>query len=116
MAEKSAICVGVIDGDTFNTNRIVRMRLARVKVPAINTPEGQYAKVLLESLILPNFITYYVVGIDNYGRSVVEVWINKTNVNDAMRAAGYREMETISCGTNTEESIRNVQKAEMSSL
>jgi endonuclease YncB( thermonuclease family) len=116
MAEKSAICVGVIDGDTFNTNRIVRMRLARVKVPSIDTPEGQYAKALLESLILPNFITYYVVSIDNYGRSVVEVWVNKTNVNDAMRAAGYREMDTISCGTNTEEGIWNTQKAKMSSL
>jgi len=33
-----------------------------------------------------------------------------------MRAAGYREMETISCETNAEESIRDVQKAEMSSL
>ena len=103
MAERSAICVGVIDGDTFNTNRIVRMRLARVNVPSTNTPEGQHAKALLESLILPNFITYYVVAIDTYGRSVAEVWVDKTNVNDAMRAAGYREMETISCGTNTEE-------------
>jgi endonuclease YncB( thermonuclease family) len=107
MAEKSAICVGVINGDTFNTNRMVRMRLARVNVPSINTPEGQHAKEFLESLILPNFITYYVVAIDNYGHSVAEVWVDKTNVNDAMRAAGYREKVTISCATNTEKSISN---------
>ena len=115
MAKRSAICVGVIDGDTFNTNRVVRMRLARVNVPSTNTLEGQQAKALLETLILPGFITYDVVARDAYGRSVAEVWVDKINVNDAMRAAGYREMETISCGTNTEERIRNAQKAEMSS-
>ena len=115
MAKRSAICVGVIDGDTFNTNRVVRMRLARVNVPSTNTLEGQQAKALLETLILPGFITYDVVARDAYGRSVVEVWVDKINVNDAMRAAGYREMETSSCGTNTEERISSAQKAEMSS-
>jgi len=116
MAKIAIICVGVINGDTFNTNRLVRMRLARVNVQSINTLEGQYAKELLESLILSKFITYDIVAEDTYGRSVVEVWVNKTNVNDAMRAAGYREMDTISCGTNTEEGIWNTQKAKMSSL
>lgn len=116
MAKRSAICLGVIDGDTFNTNRVVRMRLARVNAPSINTPEGQHAKALLEALILPNFITYNVVARDTYGRSVAEVWVDQINVNDAMRAAGYREMETSSCVTNTEEIIRNAQKAKMSSL
>jgi len=116
MAKRSAICVGVIDGDTFNTNRVVRMRLARVNVPSINTPEGQQAKALLEALILPDFITYNIVAEDAYGRAMAEVWVNKINVNDAMRNAGYREMETSYCGTNTGERIRNAQKAEMASL
>ena len=112
----STICVSVISGDTFNTNRAVRIRLARVNVPSINTLEGQYAKELLESLILSKFITYDIVTEDAYGRAVAEVWVNKINVNDAMRNAGYREMETSSCGTNTEEGIRNAKKAEMASL
>lgn len=116
MAKIAIICVGVISGDTFNTNRLVRMRLARVNVPSICTLEGQYAKELLESLILSKFITYDIVAEDAYGRSVAEVWVNKINVNDAMRNAGYREMETISCATNTEEVIRNAQKAKVSSL
>ena len=103
MANKSAICVGVVDGGTFNTNREIRIRLARVNVPSINTLEGQHAKALLESLILPSFITYNLVTRDTYGRSVAEVWVDKKNVNDVMRVAGYREMETSSCGTNTEE-------------
>jgi endonuclease YncB( thermonuclease family) len=114
--KKSTICVSVISGDTFNTNREVRMRLARVNVPSINTPEGQYAKELLESLILAKFINCDIFGEDAYGRPVVEVWVNKINVNDSMRTAGYREMETSSCGTNIEARISNAQKATMSSL
>lgn len=116
MAKIAIICVGVISGDTFNTNRLVRMRLARVNVPAIDTLEGQYAKELLESLILSKFITYDIVAEDAYGRALAEVWVNKINVNDAMRNAGYREMETSSCGKNTEKRIRNSQKVKKSSL
>ena len=112
----STICVSVISGDTFNTNRAVRIRLARVNVPSINTLEGQYAKELLESLILSKFITYDTVAEDTYGRSVAEVWVDSKNVNDAMRNAGYREMETSSCGKNTEKRIRNAQKVKKSSL
>ena len=104
-----------ISGDTFYTNRAVKMRLARVNVPSINTIEGQYAKELLESLILSKFITYNTTGEDIHGTSVVEVCVDSKNVNDAMRNAGYREMETSSCGKNTDEAIRNTQKAELSS-
>jgi endonuclease YncB( thermonuclease family) len=116
MAKIAIICVGVISGDTFNTNRLVRMRLARVNAPPINTVEGQYAKALLESLILAKFINYDIVAEDAYGRAVAEVWVDKINVNDVMRTAGYREMETSSCGTNIEARIKNAQKATMSSL
>jgi len=113
--KKSTICVGVISGDTFNTNREVRMRLARVNVPPINTPEGQYAKELLEALILAKFINCDIFGEDASGHSVAEVWVNKINVNDAMRTAGYREMETSPSGTDIEVRIGNAQKATMSS-
>ena len=111
----STICVSVISGDTFYTNRSVKMRLARVNVPSINTREGQFTKELLESLILSKFITYNTTGEDIHGTSVVEVCVESKNVNDAMRNAGYREAETSSCGMNTEEGIRNTQKTELSS-
>ena len=111
----STICVSVISGDTFYTNRSVKMRLARLKVPSINTRDGQYAKELLEALILSKFITYNIATEDTHGTSVVEVWVDSKNVNDAMRNAGYRELEASSCGKNTEEGIRNTQKAELSS-
>ena len=114
MAKVAIICVGVISGDTFNTNRLVRMRLARVNAPSINTQEGQYAKELLEALMLARFIHCDVVGTDAYGRAVAEVWVDKINVNDVMRAAGYQEMETSSSVTKIEERIENAQEATIS--
>ena len=90
MAKQPAVCTNVIDGDTFKTNVEVRIRFSRVNAPSINTPEGQKAKALLESLILSKSITYEVVARDAYGCAVAEVWVDSRNVNDAMRDAGYK--------------------------
>jgi len=90
MAKQSAICANVIDGETFDTQVRVRIRLARVNAPPISTPEGQKAKALLESLILSKPITYEIVTRGAYGSAVVGVWVDSKNVNDAMRAAGYQ--------------------------
>lgn len=90
----SRICVNVIDGHIFVTNKGVRIGLARVKAPSINTRAGRWAKELLESLILGQFITYNRVAIGAHGRSVAvvaEVYIDNKNINDVMRAAGYTE-------------------------
>lgn len=90
MARRVALCVKVIDGDTFDIDAGIRIRLARVYAPRLETPEGQEAKRLLESLILDKvIISYEVVSIDDYGRSVAEVWVDNINVNDAMRSYGY---------------------------
>lgn len=88
MVKQAAICI--IDGDTFDTDRNVRIRLARVKAPPVDTPEGQKAKRMLESLILRKAITYEPVATDTYGRTVAEVWIDSANVNDIMISYGYR--------------------------
>ena len=90
MAKQTAICARVIDGDTFDTNTGIRIRLARVYAPPVDTQRGQAAKVFLESLILNKTITYEVVAKDTYGRSVAEVWVDGKNVNDLMIAAGYK--------------------------
>jgi len=90
MTRESAKCADVIDGDTFDTNTGVRIRLQRVNAPSINTLEGQKAKKLLESLILLKIISYEIVARDTYGRAVAEVWVDSINVNDAMRNAGYK--------------------------
>lgn len=90
MVKQAAICIIVIDGDTFDTDRNVRIRPARVKAPPVNTPEGQKAKRMLASLILGKAITYERVATDTYGRTVAEVWVDSTNVNDIMISYGYR--------------------------
>ncbi len=89
MVKQSAICVLVIDGDTFVTNTEVRIRLTRVSAPPISTSRGQRAKTILESLIPNKRITYEQVAIDSYGRTLAEVWLNSTNVNDIMIRYGY---------------------------
>jgi len=110
MANTSRICVNVVDGATFITNKGARIGLARVNAPSTKTAEGRMAKELLESLVLGQFITYDRVAMRPHGRAVAavaEVWLDNKNVNDAMRAAGYREtsreMEPSSCGTKTQE-------------
>ena len=94
MASTSRLCVSVIDGNIFVTNKGDRIRLARVSAPSMKTLEGQIAKELLESLIVGQFIAYDRVAIGAHGHAVAavaEVSVNSKNVNDAMRAAGYGE-------------------------
>jgi endonuclease YncB( thermonuclease family) len=89
MARYNAICDYVKDGDTFRTNGQVWIRLARVRAPKLETAEGKKAKMILVSLILKKPIAYEKVAIDTYGRTLADVWVNITNVNDYMRAQGY---------------------------
>lgn len=90
MVKQTATCVIVIDGDTFDTNTNVRIRLTRVNTPPVTTPEGQRAKGILESLILRKVITYESSATDTYGRTLAEVWVDSTNVNDVMRSYGWQ--------------------------
>ena len=91
MAKIPAICVSVIGGDRFVTNKGIMVRLARVKAPSADTQAGRTAKELLESLLLGQFITYEVVAGGTSRRQAAEVWVKSNNANDAMRAAGYQE-------------------------
>jgi len=72
----------IIDGDTFRTAN--KIRLARVYAPEINTVDGQKAKIKLAELISGKEITYEQVG-TSYDRLVAEVWLNRQNINDAMK-------------------------------
>jgi len=91
MAKIPAICVRVIGGDRFVTNKGIMVRLARVKAPSADTQAGRTAKELLESLVLGQFIIYEVVARGTSRRPAAEVWVKSNNANDAMRAAGYQE-------------------------
>jgi len=90
MAKQVTLCVKVIDGSTFDARNGIRMRLARVNTPRIDTIGAQRAKELLEELILNNVFAYEVATIDDSGHSVAEVWVKGNNVNGIMITAGYK--------------------------
>lgn len=89
MVKQVATCAGVIDGDTFETDSKLQVRLARVYVPEITTIEGIRARNILMSMIDRRVIRYEVVARDDYGRKVCEVWVDNANVNDWMISQGY---------------------------
>ncbi len=89
MVKTIARCVLVTDGGTLRTDKLIWLRLARVKPPPMKTPGGEWAKRTLESIVLYKDIFYEPVTFDESGRIVAEVWVGGTNVNDAMLRHGY---------------------------
>ena len=89
MVKYVAVCVRVIDGDTFVTDTNVTVRLARVETPKSGTPTGDKAKIQLSDMILGKPVTYESVATDSYGRTVAEVWVDGNNINDYMRSLDY---------------------------
>ena len=89
MVKQQAICVGVVNGDTLETDSKLQIRLARVCVPEIEKIEGIRARNMLMSMIDRREINYEVVGPDKHGGCVCEVWVDNANVNDWMISLGY---------------------------
>lgn len=87
--KKTGYITEVIDGDTFKT-RFETMRLEEIDAPEIDSEGGRKAKRKLEELILNKTIEYEEKARDNYGRLIVQVWVNETNVNDEMANFIYR--------------------------
>ena len=82
---KTAYVNEVIDGDTFKISTGTVMRLEDVDAPEINSESGRKAKRKLEELILKRNIEYEEQTKDNYGRLVVQVWVDGLNVNATMK-------------------------------
>ena len=80
----TAYVTEVIDGDTFKVESGTVMRLEGVDAPEINSEGGQKAKRKLEELILNKIIGYEEQARDDYGRLIVQVWVDGINVNDEM--------------------------------
>ena len=81
---QTAFVKEVIDGDTFKISSNEVMRLEDVDAPEINSESGRKAKRELEELILNKRIEYEEQARDDYGRLIVQVWVDGTNVNDEM--------------------------------
>lgn len=90
--------VRVIDGDTFDIEEGVRVRLAGASAPEY--PEGCLsleAKGRVEELILGKEVELEVVGEDNFGRKISfvrvgDIFIDKVMIEEGLaKAAGERE-------------------------
>ena len=79
----TADVVEITDGDTFKTKFSV-IRLENVDAPELNEPGGSAAKQKLSSLISNEEIVYEEKARDKFARKIAQVWVNRTNVNDAM--------------------------------
>ena len=80
----------VRDGDSFHTTTIGEVRLVNVCAPEEGRPGYALAKSRLESLILHQRFTIKVYGRDRYGRTLADVYVSMTHVNEVQRQHGYR--------------------------
>ena len=85
--------IQILDGDTFRVARKIgsfnKIRLARVKAPKGQSKMGRTATNTLRGLIGGKTVTIRTVG-TSYDRWVAEVSYNWQNINNIMRAKGFR--------------------------
>ena len=77
----------VVDGDTIHVRSgyaIIKVRLACIDSPELKQPGGLEAKEALTTALGNNRVQLDITSIDQYGRTVAEVYVNNTNVNKAM--------------------------------
>ncbi len=94
--DTTAFVTGVIDGDTFDTDFMGRVRLADIDAPEVGEPGAAEATSSLTSLIIRRWAHLDVDdhhGTDRFGRLVAVVYVryNAThllNVNQALLKAG----------------------------
>ena len=88
----------VIDGDTvnltidlgFRMTMTANCRLAGINAPELNTEEGKASKVAL-TYMLPIDLTIQSIGLDKYGRPIVELLNGTVNYNQKMLENGWAE-------------------------
>lgn len=86
------VCVGVVDGDTIDVlvdgRESVRVRLALIDSPEKKQPFCEASKKYMSSLVYMTTVRVDVVELDQYGRTVGDVSVGKTNVCEASVRAG----------------------------
>lgn len=94
----AATLIDVYDGDTIHLDldlgfhtwrRGERYRLARINAPELKTPAGPPARDHLTQLLAAGPLTVTTSKADNYGRYLVECFVNGVNLNDQMVADGF---------------------------
>lgn len=90
--EKSYTVYRVNDGDTLRASteeEALRVRLACIDAPELKQAGGQEARRALEDLTLNKSVSLNIVDTDFFGRTVAEVYVGNTNVNEHLLAKGH---------------------------
>jgi hypothetical protein len=77
-----------IDGDTIRYGT-ARIRLQGIDTPELAEPGGQAAKERLEELLRSGTVQIVPHGMDVYGRTVADVFVDGQNVAETLRAEGF---------------------------
>jgi endonuclease YncB( thermonuclease family) len=84
--------VRISDGDSLTllvAGRPTRVRLAQIDAPERRQPYGQQAKAELSRLAFGRQARAVVVDIDDYGRTVAEVFVDGVHLNQALVRSGH---------------------------
>ena len=85
------------DGDTCTTTTGEKIRLACIDTPALKGKNAKpapamAAKYHLNGMLMGQKVGIRRITIDRYGRTVAELFIDGTNVQQAMVASGHAEI------------------------
>jgi endonuclease YncB( thermonuclease family) len=79
----------IIDGDTFYSYDIGKIRLAYVDAPESSQLYGSEAKDALAKLIAGKQVTLRIIDTDQYGRKVALVYVGDTCINECLAKSGW---------------------------
>ena len=84
--------VKVTDGDTITVlveNQQIKIRLNEIDAPEAKQDFGQKSKEALADLIFEKEVRVVTHGEDRYGRTIGDVFVGQTNVNEKMIEDGW---------------------------
>ncbi len=92
-----AFVASVYDGDTVtafvslgqDTYKKVKIRLAHIDAPEMNTARGPAARKHLEKMVLNREVTVVAVKNEKFGRMLAEIFVDDECVNERMVSDGF---------------------------
>jgi micrococcal nuclease len=84
--------VKVTDGDTITVlvdNEQIKVRLSEIDAPEHGQDFGQKSKEALADLVFEKEVRVVTHGKDRYGRTIGDVFVGQTNVNEKLVADGW---------------------------
>ena len=93
----SVVIASCYDGDTCTTSAGEKIRLACIDTPELRGDNAKpapamAAKYHLNGMLMNQTVKIRRITTDPYGRTVAELFINGTNVQQAMVASGHAEI------------------------